>query len=153
MIKKLLNLFSIVKPVNEYVKIKSTIFNYKNLNNENYIVSPHKDIIEFNKAIAILLEIDLLNEYIDKNKLLPVSNNYTTIKHWLTNNGRMLNNINKELNIWCDNSVILLTKYEQLNKLKKSSTVISFNTRELKRYIINIEETKNILLNKESNDN
>lgn len=152
MIDKLKKLFSFLQNTNDFDKIKNTVYTYKNLDNTIKIVSPHRDIVEFNKAITKILELDLFTTYLDKNKLIPISNNYLTLKYWCTDNSRMLNDINKELLILCDNSKLLLSRYKQLNKLKRSNTIISFNTRELKRYIINIEQVKSILLNKESNE-
>ena len=149
MLNKFKKLFNFFNPVDDFNRILNTNYTYKDLDNTINIVSPHKDIVEFNKAVEDILKLDILETHLDKNNLPPTSNNYLTLKHWCTNDGRMLNDINSEISRWCLNSKLLVTKYEQLTKLKKNSTVISFNTRKLKPYIINVEAIKNTLINKE----
>jgi len=89
----------------------------------------------------------LLNQPISKHALNNDSSEYTTVKHWCTNNNRLLSDLNSEIYKWCKYSKELKILYTQLNTIRKSGTHISFNTRILKPYIINIEAIAEILNN------
>ena len=124
-----------------YKQNKPINLNYQQLDNIKEIVFLHKDIVKYIKALDTMLNQDLYNKHLDKYAMLSYSKNSTTIKHWFTNNGRLID-INYEYSKWIELTTWLVSEFDKLNRIKKGNTIVSFNIRKLQPYIVNIKEIK-----------
>lgn len=124
-----------------YKQNKPINLNYQQLDNIKEIVFLHKDVVEYIKALDTILNQDLYNKHLDKYTMLNYSKNSITIKHWFTNNGRLID-INYEYYKWLELSSRLVSEFDKLNRIKKGNTMVSFNIRKLQPYIVNIKEIK-----------
>jgi len=104
-----------------------------------------QDIIVFTEDIKIITESDYYEVCLDKNILPQRKLRATTFQTWCCGDGKLFNNLTDVINELLVESNKLEKEYRKLLTMKNSGTMISFNIRKIKPYIINIDNVKKLL--------
>lgn len=124
--------------------IKNTSYSYKTINNIKEIKFINRDILTSINLLSKLMSIDLTTIPLERH-MLPEEPHICTLSRWCTDNGRVISDLDSKIHDWYVLSTKLKDTCKRLETLKKGNTIISFNLRKLQPYIINTEQTINLL--------
>lgn len=106
------------------------------------------DIITYNKNINKILTNNNLLEDTEYKFIPKISNETiknTVIYCWCTDNGKKLEDVNKEIQLFLSLSEELIKQFNTLKRLKQNDNLFKFNIRQLQPYIINLENIREVL--------
>lgn len=132
------NLFK--KDKYEFIKKEKINYNYiKTIDVNIGFILP--DIILYNKHLKKLLENDIFNDFEYRHIKAITANTlvYKNLLWWCSDNGKVLNNLDKEIKQFFLLTDELIFEFNRLKKFKGNNPDYKFNIRQLQPYIINIE--------------